>query len=289
MMLLHAEAALGPHEILRAWSFEPAVVISLSVTTALYVRGTRQMLKRSTHATLSLRRDVALFSSGLVILAVALLSPLHRAGHFLFSAHMIQHELLMTVAAPLLVLGSPGVPLIWGVPKKSRRVIGKLFSLRISPLAAFLIHASAIWIWHAPRLYDSSVTNDSIHSLQHASFLITALLFWWTIFHSRGRKASDGTAIIYLFLTAVHTTLLGALLTLSDTRFYSVYSDPTAHAWGLTAAQDQQLGGIIMWIPGGIAYLVAALLLMLKWMNESAKRAAKRDGSNTSAYLYSLR
>jgi len=256
---------------------EPGVTLSLAVTAGLYVRGARETLRRSTRAKGSIKREMIFFVSGFVVLSAALLSPLHELGETLFSAHMIQHELLMAVAAPLLVLGNPVVPLTWGIPRRLRRSFSRLFAVAIPPLAAFLLHAAAIWIWHFPRLYDASVSSEAVHAAQHVSFLGTALLFWWALLQNRARRGSEGVAILYLFLTAIHTTLLGALLTVSDTPFYSVYANAASRMWGLTQIEDQQLGGIIMWVPGGIVYLLAALFLMLKWIRESGLRVANRE------------
>jgi cytochrome c oxidase assembly factor CtaG len=254
------------------WSFEPQFVVPLAVTAIVYARGIRESLRRTTRSRNEIRREMMFFISGFVVLTLALVSPIHELGEELFSAHMIQHELLMTIAAPLLVLGRPIVPMMWGLPTATRTPVARAFSLGIPPLAAFLLHGAAIWIWHAPALYDASVRSGIVHALQHLSFLGTALIFWWSVFHARSRKGSEGVAILYLFLTAIHTTLLGALLTVSDSAIYSVYTDATTRVWNLTAVEDVQLGGLIMWVPGGIAYLAAALYLMLGWLKPSAKR-----------------
>lgn len=279
------------------WSTEPGIVVPLAVTAVLYARGGWQLIGRSTYSTAALKRDMQFFVSGFVVLAIALLSPIHELGEELFSAHMIQHELLMAIAAPLLVVGNPAVPLLWGTPVRARSPIGHAFGSRpvqaiwsfiTRPLVAFLAHAAAIWIWHAPRLYDASVTSELVHSAQHLSFLGTALLFWWSLFHSRQRKGSEGAAILYLFLTGIHTTLLGALLATSDSAIYSVYTDATTRVWGLTAIDDVQLGGIIMWVPGGLVYLGAALYLMLKWLKEAGERADARDALRRQATVTSV-
>lgn len=268
MILLHS-----------VWTVEPGIALPLAVTAGLYARGIREWLRRSTRARKAIKREMMFFISGFVVLAAALISPLHELGETLFSAHMIQHELLMAVAAPLLVLGKPVVPLTWGFPASLRRSISRVFAIQVPPLAAFLLHAAAIWIWHFPRLYDASVTSEVVHAAQHISFLGTALIFWWALLHARG------AAIVYLFLTAIHTTLLGALLAVSDTPFYSVYSDAGSRVWGLTRIEDQQLGGLIMWVPGGIVYLLGALYLMLKWIRESGLRVAKREAVFRTAAL----
>jgi cytochrome c oxidase assembly factor CtaG len=188
----------------------------------------------------------------------------------------------MAIAAPLLVLGKPAVPLVWGLPESMRRPVGRIFShsglknvwsILTLPLSAFLIHALAIWVWHAPGLYDASVRSEAIHSAQHLSFLGSALLFWWSVLHSRHRKGSEVFAMLLLFLTAIHTTLLGALLTVSDSSIYSAYHDAVTLPWGLTSLEDQQLGGIIMWVPGSVVYMIAALYLMLGLLTRSGARA----------------
>jgi putative membrane protein len=281
MMLLHAGAALAPHDLWRAWSFEPGVIAPLAVTGFVYARGVRKSLSRAKRAKTAVTREVLFFALGFALLTIALISPIHSAGSVLFSAHMIQHEMLMAIAAPLLVLGRPAVPLVWGLPESMRRPVGRVFSQRrvrnvwllfTLPLVAFLIHALAVWIWHAPGLYDASVRSEAVHSAQHFSFLASALLFWWSILQSRHRKGSEGFAILLLFLTAIHTTLLGALLTVSERPIYSAYRDVVTLPWGLTSLEDQQLGGIIMWVPGSIAYMIAALYLMLPLLTRSSTR-----------------
>jgi cytochrome c oxidase assembly factor CtaG/cytochrome c2 len=281
MMLLHAGAPLAPHDLWSTWSFEPGVIAPLAITGVIYGRGVKESLARARRSKELVKREMILFTCGFITLTIALVSPVHAAGSALFSAHMIQHELLMAIAAPLLVLGRPGVPLMWGLPISMRRPVGALvsrspvadvFSLLTRPLVAFLIHGAAIWIWHAPRLYDASVRGETVHVAQHLSFLLTALFFWWSVFHSAERRGGQGFAILYLFLTGVHTTLLGALLTLADFPIYSVYSAIAPTSWGLTALEDQQLGGMIMWVPGSLAYLAAALFLMFGLLRRAAPR-----------------
>jgi cytochrome c oxidase assembly factor CtaG/cytochrome c2 len=292
MMLLHAGAPLAPHDAWKAWSFEPGVVIPLAHTVVVYVRGARESRKRSTRNEVALGREMWFFIVGFSVLALALMSPLHQIGGALFSAHMVQHELLMAIAAPLLVLGRPAVPMLWGLPGSVRKPVGKVFTTGLLrgawrfltlPLVAFLLHAAAIWVWHAPSLYDASVTNELVHTAQHLSFLGTALLFWWSVFHGRGNRKSDGSAILWLFATAVHTSLLGALMTGSDSPWYAAYHDSTTMQWGLTTLADQQLGGIVMWVPGGVVYMIAALYLVLGFMRESGERVKKSDRARRAA------
>ena len=249
--------------------------VALVLFAAIYARGAREVLLRSTRARSAFKKRLSWTVAGFVVLVVALLSPLHHLSESLFSAHMIQHELLMVVAAPLIVIGRPTPFLLWGLPRKARTLAGSLLSVEPTPLAAFLLHSAALWVWHYPKFFDASVTNDFVHALQHLSFFGTALIFWWAIFYSRARKGGEGNAIVYLFLTGIHTTLLGALLSFTDSVTYTAYNDAGTHLWGLTVNEDRQLGGIIMWVPGGIVYMVAALALMMKWISESGARVAK--------------
>jgi cytochrome c2 len=193
---------------------------------------------------------------------------------------MVQHELLMAIAAPLLVLGRPLVPWVWALPAGWRRPIGRLTASTpvrtgwdglTSPGVAWTLHAVAIWGWHLPGLFEASLRSETVHALQHASFLGTGLLFWWTVLERRHGRLGWPGAVIALFTTAMHTGLLGALLTFSSRLWYPIYAPATA-AWGLTPLEDQQLAGLIMWIPGGLPYLVAALALLASWLGEPGRR-----------------
>jgi putative membrane protein len=269
-MISHPADSLAARDLWAAWSLEPGIVASLALAAGMYGAGLRA-LWRSAGAGHGIRRcEAAAFAVGWVTLAAALLSPVHRLGDLLFSAHMVQHELLMTVAAPLLVLGRPLVPFVWAFSPAGRRRLGEwagrdgvraAWAGITHPAAAWALHAAAIWAWHLPSLFDATLQSEAVHALQHASFLGTALLFWWSVMRGRAARLRWPGALLSLLTTAMHTSLLGALLTFSARAWYAVYGPATA-AWGLTPLQDQQLAGLIMWIPGGIAYLVAALTLI---------------------------
>jgi putative membrane protein len=218
------------------------------------------------------------FAAGWIVLAICLISPLHPLGLALFSAHMAQHELIMVLAAPLLVAAKPLVPAVWSLPDSARLRAGRF--VRSSPLAsawrffshplvAWLLHGLAIWIWHIPRLYGLAVESELAHTTQHASFLLTALLFWWTVLPTSS-SSRNGPSLFSLFGTALHTSILGALLTFSDASWYPIYQSSTA-PWGLSSLEDQQLGGLIMWIPGGLTYLIVALVTVARLLREPAR------------------
>ncbi len=275
-------AALAPPDLWRAWSFEPGVVLPLALSAGLYVRGLR-VVWRQAGAGHGIRHWQAWSAAaGWLLLVVALISPVDALGGALFSAHMAQHELLMAAAAPLLVLGRPVVAILWALPIAWRRAAGRSAGGRpvraawralTWPSVAWLLHATAIWGWHLPRLYDAAVASEGVHALEHASFLGTALLFWWALIHGHAARHRQGTAVLYLFTTAVHTTALGAILALTSRPLYPVYTSTAL--WGLSPLEDQQLAGLIMWVPGGVAYLIGALGFMLAWLRRSDRRVAE--------------
>lgn len=211
-------------------------VAALTLATWLYGRGyARSPALRARHA--------IAFLGGWFAIAIALVSPLDRAAERSFALHMVQHELLMLVAPPLLILGRPFAALAVTLPPRALRVAA--WPLAVPPLAAWSLHAAALWIWHLPRWFDAGGTSDAVHALQHACFFWSALLFWWTVF----RRVSNGTAALYLLTTLIHSGALAALLTFAPAALYA----------GATLEQ-QQLGGLIMWVPAGYALLAAALL-----------------------------
>jgi cytochrome c oxidase assembly factor CtaG len=200
---------------------------------------------------------------------------------------MTQHELLISICAPLLVVGRPLIPFVWGLPLSWRRRLGdwtraenvsqtwRTISL---PGVAFSLHAIALWVWHLPGPYQSTLSSELMHSLQHISFLGTALLFWWTIFKARGTEIGYGASVFYLFATALQTGALGALLTFSSHLWYPAYGATTG-PWGLSPLDDQQLGGLIMWIPGSIPYVLAGLYMFARWLNAAEARSRRRENA----------
>ncbi len=296
LALRQAETPLTSHQLWHAWTRDPALVLPLVLSAALFALGTRAVW-RSAGAGHGVRRhEVYAFAAGWLTLAVALLSPLHRLGETLFSAHMAQHELLMVIAAPLLVLGRPLVPFVWGLPPAWRRVAGswtsspkfrRLWETLTRPATVWSLHAAAIWLWHLPSLFQASLDSGPVHALQHASFLGTALLFWWTILRRQGGRVGTPVAVIALFTTAVHTSLLGALLTFSSRVWYPLY-DAMTGAWGLTPLEDQQLAGLIMWVPAGIAYAAAAIGLLATWLVEPGPPRRLFAGAGVPVLLLAL-
>jgi putative membrane protein len=272
--LAHDGRPPAPHDLARAWPLEPGVVLPLLLTLGLYLVGVRRLRRRAGAA--AFQRRVPLFVAGWLVLAMALATPLHPLGSALFSAHMLQHELVMAVAAPLLVLGQPVAPILFAFPSTWRQPAGRwaggrrmrpVTAFLAHPLVATLLHATAVLAWHLPALYESTLRSGAFHAAQHASFLLTAVIFWWALLRG-GARPRRGAAVIALFFTTVYTGGLGALLTVSETPWYAAYGSAPA-AWGLTPLEDQQLAGVFMWMPGAGPYLLAALILAAGWIRDA--------------------
>ncbi|HJQ85578.1 MAG TPA: cytochrome c oxidase assembly protein, partial [Candidatus Binatia bacterium] len=241
LALAHGGAPPTPATLGDARVLEPGVVVPLGLTAICWLAGVIALWRdagagRGVRAT-----EAASFVAGWVVLAIALASPLHPLGRAVFSAHMTQHELLMLVAAPLLVAGRPLVPFLHGLPRSWRAPLARFFRRRplasawdalTHPLVAWAVHALTLWAWHAPRLYTAAVAHEGVHAAQHASFLAGALLFWWSLLRRRGRWAGTGAAVLYLFTTSLHAGALGAILTFAPRPLYPGYV-ATAASWGL--------------------------------------------------------
>lgn len=274
-----------PRDLATTWALEPFVILSLALAGLIYVSGVHRLWRESASGQGIRKWEAWCFATGWLVLFIALLSPLHPLGSVLFSAHMTQHELLMLIAAPLIVLGRPMIAFVWCMPFESRKRAGRISKIDwiqrfwrtvTNPFVAWAIHALALWIWHAPYLFEATLHSEIVHSLQHSSFLFSALLFWWALIHGRQGMRGYGAAVLYMFATSIHSGVLGALITFSSSIWYPGYADTTS-SWGVTALEDQQLGGLIMWIPAGVVYIVGGLALFAGWMRESERRVARRE------------
>ncbi len=280
-----ARAHVGEHVAPAAGSPDPWVTAPLLLVYAGYALGLlRLWSKAGVGAGITVRQAVC-FAAGGLGLALALLSPLHGLAAERFWIHMIQHELLMVVAPPLMILGQPRAAFLWLLPESWRSAVGRAMAWRlgrrlggglIQPVIAWALFALVLWIWHVPDFFRAALLDDRIHELQHISFLTAGLLFWWSVLHKRGGEVGRGAAILSLFGTAVHGSILGMLLTFAPAAWYEP-SAGLASGNGLSALEDQQLGGLIMWIPAGLIYLAAALSLASRWLEDAAVRARRRD------------
>jgi cytochrome c oxidase assembly factor CtaG len=272
--------ALSPHDGLRTWTFEPTVVVPLALVAIWYGFGVARVWREAGRRDGISVRQAAAFAAGWIALVVALVSPVDAISESLFSVHMLQHELLIIVAAPLIAIGAPLVAMLWALPPSSRRTLATnvrrpwivaLWTAITAPATVWLLHAAALWVWHMPPLYDAAVEHEAVHALQHLCFFGTAALFWWGLMHGRYGRLGYGAAVLYVFATGLHSGVLGALLTLSPRVLYTSYG-ASAAAWGLSPLEDQQLAGLIMWVPAGLVFTGVGLGFLGAWIQESERR-----------------
>jgi len=201
-----------------------------------------------------------------------------------FAAHMTQHELLLVMAPPLFVIGRSLVGCYWGLPRLPREGLGRALQTKAvrvtwrwltAPFLALVIHGTAVWIWHIPWFFEATMHDEWVHGLEHALFFTTASLFFWSLVHGGYGRVGYGAAVVYVFATSMHTGLLGALLTFAPSPWYATYVE-RAPAWGFDPVEDQQVAGLIMWIPASIILAVLALGLFAAWIGESERSAVQR-------------
>ncbi len=283
MTLCPAHAPHSAPELMTWWTWDPFIVAVLSIAGALYARGALRLWRARGAGHGVSRGRAASYLAGLAVLALALLSPLDQVSDVLFSAHMAQHELLMLIAAPLIVIGRPLVPMLWALPRRARvraaRALQKgpvagAWRLVTAPAIALLLHALVRWIWHLPAAFDAALAHDWIHQIQHITFFASAVLFWWSLLHGRYGRAGYGIAVAFVFFTALHSGLLAALISLSDRPWYAAHELRT-HAWGIDAVSDQQRAGLLMWVPAGALMTATGLALLAAWLGESERRIAR--------------
>jgi len=268
-------AAHGGHEHGIGWTLDASVTVPLLLAALIYAVGFWRLRARADRGRPALARQAWFYAAGWLILVGALVSPLHEAGERSFTMHMIEHELLMLPAALLLVAARPGPVLLWGLPRALRRLFGSaaqwgLWARLSEPITATAIQALVIWLWHMPGPFDLALDHEGWHIVQHLCFVFGALLFWWSMLH----RAGETLAGICLFATSMIGGALGALMALSTSPWYSAYAAMGMTPFGLSPAEDQQLAGLIMWIPGGLFHLAAALWFLGRWLSGKGGRHA---------------
>ena len=251
--------------------FDSMLVALLGAISALYARGVSRLWRKAGVGRGVRVAEAGCFALGIAVLLVALVSPLAALADRSFSMHMIEHEMLMVVAAPLLVRARPLEAWAWalsiaardrGVRLTRATAVARSWRSATSPVSATVVHALALWIWHAPVLFVAALASEPLHVLQHICFFASALAFWWAMFGGAARNPGP-ISLACLFATMLHTSALGALLTLAPS---AVYGSGEPRVFGLTPLQDQQLGGLVMWVPGGLAYIIAGLAIVAHWL-----------------------
>jgi cytochrome c oxidase assembly factor CtaG len=261
---------------LRSWPFDPWLLVALVLTAWVYWRGwfvLRRRDGRRWHAS-----QLTAFLGGLAALFLALASPVEPFAALLLQVHMVQHLLLLMVAPPLLWLGAPLFPLLRGLPLPVRKywaaplfrspVLRRLGARLTHPAIALLLFVAVSWFWHIPTVYDSALRSEATHYLQHVCFLAAGLLFWYPVvrpYPSRPRW-SPWLLVPYLILADLQNTVLSALLTFSDQVLYRYYTE-VPRVGGLSALDDQAAAGVLMWVPGSVAFLLPLFVIGVRLLD----------------------
>jgi putative membrane protein len=280
-VLAHAGAIVGPHDLLSVWSLEPFVLGGAILFLWWYTTGVRSLWRAAGKGQVASYPQVTAFYAGVATVLIALVSPLDALSAVLFSAHMSQHLLLTLVAAPMIAWAAPLQVMAWALPPRLRRRASRLQaglrgalkhpSLPALNLALFTL---VFMLWHIPELYDAALYSEPLHIVEHATMLGSGLAFWWPI--ARPRRTHAGLGVFLLFLSLVASGLLAALLVFAP---HAWYNYEATEAWGLSALQDQQLAGAVMWVPGGAVYVIAGAAVLMRWLRadeELASRAQRR-------------
>lgn len=301
--LAHGGGAAALHEgnIWSQWNFQPSVVVPLIVGASLYLLGLWRLWGRAgVGRGISSARAMS-YGLGIAALVIALMSPLDSIAGALFWVHMVQHLLLILVAPPLLIVGNPDLALLWALPQSWRKRwgrgeqrLGRTISSGKGPLVIIAVSTGVLWMWHLPQLYDLAVRNEAVHWAEHVGFLVTGVLFWATVLRLRRQDhGGNGARILYVGAMALQGSLLGALITFASQPLYRSHL-PTTQQWGFTPLVDQQLAGLIMWVPPALLYLGVVAYLFVNWLaavearnkaGGALRKQASTSGSATPRYV----
>ena len=266
-----------------AWHVEPVALGALVVAAAAFALG-RARLRADSDARVATGGRALAFYAGLVVVAAALMSPLHAVADTLLSAHMLQHIALMLVAAPLLVVARPWTALARALPDRIRipatrsSIVGIGRRATQSGIAVWSLGTAVVWTWHLPAPYESALGNEVLHGFEHASFVAVSILFWEAVLRPDLSGPGYGAAIALSFATGLQSGALGALLAFATEPLYPTHA-ARATVWGLAPLADQQLAGVIMWVPMGGVYAAVMAALFLRWLRAVERRSPARSGA----------
>jgi cytochrome c oxidase assembly factor CtaG len=274
-----------------AWDWRPAVLLPVGALAALYLQGWWRLRRSPRTRSAAPGWRLAVYLLGLGGIVLALCSPLELLAELSFTAHMVQHQLLMMVAAPLLLVGAPFPLILWALPPRLRRRVGALVT-RPGPIrrvlgtltwmpVAGVLYTATLWGWHHPVAYEAALRYPVLHDIEHLTFFGTAVLFWWPVvnpaprLHRLGTGVMYGARIGYLILATAQNTLLGAVLGLSERVFYPSYTAAPRLLMDWGPVDDQAFGGGVMW-SGSHMFLVAVLILLHRAMDAEGRKAGAR-------------
>ena len=280
--------------LLLSWDLRLEILAPLAVLGALHYFGWLRLRQRS-DGRFANRRRLASYTAGILVLALALLSPIDVVSAQLFSMHMVQHLLLVMVAPPLLLLANPFPTFLWALPDRLRAAVAAAFRgiavgsdsggilVRIgrkvtAPGSAWLLYLLIFFAWHDGSAYSLALRFESVHGLEHFSFLSAAMLFWWHVIGAAPRlhaKPAPWMRVGYVLAMIPPNMLLGVALAFAEAPIYPYY-ETVPRLYGLSVMDDQIWGGLIMWIPGSMMYVIAALALLARLLMGAEKQARTR-------------
>ncbi|MCB8949074.1 MAG: cytochrome c oxidase assembly protein [Ardenticatenaceae bacterium] len=289
--------------ILLSWDWKIEVIVVLALAGTLYSRGWWQLRRRSARQARQYQRTVrsrwrlavtwrlVSYWAGLFFVALALLSPIDALGQQLFFMHMIQHLLLIMIAPPLLLIANPMPFVLWGLPTTLRHKVGGLFSQALHRESTFrrwlrtLTQPGIVWMiwvisligWHDPGMYNAALRYEWVHNVEHLSFFIASVLLWWHLTGAgpRVHKQFGVLGRIGLVISVVPPNMItGIVLSFAEQGYYSYY-EAVPRLWGIDVLMDQQLGGLIMWVPGSMMYIVAALILIGRLLSQEDRKPVR--------------
>jgi putative membrane protein len=287
MVLLHAGVGAGG-DFWLAWSWDPLMVVALLVPVALYTAGL--LRSRGRRGRFLPWWRPTLYYAGWTALALGLVSPVDTFSDELFFMHMIQHMLLTMLGVPLVLLGAPFVPTMRGFPPWLRRrvVIPVARDPRLRqtlrfvtrPLVSLALYVAVLWAWHLPFLYELALTSAPVHILEHATFIAAAVAFWWTVIDPAPLRPRIGYAVRlpYLIAATLQGIALGAYITFYDGVLYPFY-ETAQRPWGMKLMDDQQLAGLVMWVPGSMMYLLALFIVFGVMLAKEEERVRRQEAA----------
>lgn len=282
--------------VLISWSWRLEIILILVFAGILYFIGwwrLRQRSQRRPHRAgqpwpLSVRWRLVSYLAGLVVMAVALMSPVDVLGGQLFFMHMIQHLLLIMIAPPLLLIANPMATMLWGLPTRARRWVGGGLSRALHRESPFrhglriITTPGVIWLawvitlvgWHDPNMYNWTLRNDLVHDIEHLSFFLISMASWWRTTAAapriHGQLGLMGRIILVMALVPPNM-LTGVAIAFAESPIYTYYVD-VPRLWNISVMTDQRIGGILMWIPGSMMYIIAALILIAQYLGQEDRK-----------------
>lgn len=270
---LHAGPHLGPWT--DAWYLDLTVWLPAAIAVLLYARGLDRWVERTRpHPKW---RSISFFG-GVTLIVVAVQTPLDALAerHFLF--HMIQHELLMMVAIPMILIGAPTTPMLLGLPRIIRKgvvaplarngAVRGIYRILTHPVVAIGLSTAIIVLWHlTPGLYVAALQNGRLHELEHASFVLSALLAWWPAIDPRPLHArlTYPARMAYLLALSTPRAFIAAFIAFSESPPFSEWYSTVEPVLSITLKQDQLAGGLLMWLPSQLLYLAAMGITFFTW------------------------